>query len=148
MSYQPNENLFMNPAKVRTSSVCYGVWYSSATDMGHSFYGTSDFSTVHGVFATPDGIAGDILVSLVGLSSETIQIYMSADGTNYSAALLPVDDVTGLDTTSATLGAGRYRFAASRFGSPKFLKFVKSSTSEIVVVVATVAVPVASQSGL
>ena len=138
MSFQPNSNLFGNPAKVRASGVCYGVWYSAAVDMGHSFYGTDLSPTVHGVFTMPDGVSGDILVSLVGLSSETMYIYMSEDGTNYSAALLPIDDVTGLDTTAAELTAGRYRFPMLRFGSPKKLKFVKSSTSELVVVVADV----------
>ena len=138
MSYQPNENLFTNPAKVRTAGVCYGCWYSTAVDMGHSFYGTDLTPTVHGVFTTPDAVCGDILVSLIGLSSETVSIYMSADGTNYSAALLPIDDVTGLDTTADTLGVGRYRFSVLRFGSPKKLKFVKTSTSELVVIVAEV----------
>jgi hypothetical protein len=138
MSQVPNSNLFTNPAKVRTAGVCYGCWYSAAVDMGHSFYGTDLSPTVHGVFTTPDAVCGDILVSLIGLSSETMYIYMSADGTNYSAALLPIDDVTGLDTTAAELTAGRYRFPILRFGSPKKLKFVKSSTSELVVVVAEV----------
>ena len=147
MPVQPNQNYFSNPSKVRQSNVTYGIWKATAANMGSSTGNHPNLSTA-GVFTLPDSIDSRVLVTIGGLSSETMAITMSNDGTNYSAALLPVDDATGLDTTAATLANGRYRFDTLRFGSPKFMKFTKSSTSETGLVVAVCASPVASQSGL
>lgn len=137
MSYQPNSNLFMNPAKVRSTATTLAIFGpSTAANMG----GT--------VFTVPDNATGDIDFIVKWLSSETIGVTISDDGTNYSDALIPVVATTGLDAAAATLGNATYTLEILRFGSPKYVKFTKSSTSETCTIACCVSNVVASHAGL
>lgn len=147
MPNQPNTNLMVNEARPRIGRVVFGLWYSAAANMGNS-YGNHPNTTVNGVFTVPDGVSGDIIFKLLGLSAETVGVTLSADGTNYSSAIIPVVATTGLDAAAATLSDGLYVLPLLRFGSPKFIKFTKSSTSSLAVITAMVPSAVESYSGL
>jgi len=123
MSYPGNFNSFINTANARSADLKLTVFGpSAATALGG------------GIFSSTDGTSGDLYFTIVGLSSETVQVTRSMDGTNYSAALLPIDLSTGMPVAADTLAAGRYVLPLKVFGSTHYVKFVKSSTSEIIAV--------------
>lgn len=117
MSYQSNSNAFMNTARARTASVYYDL-VGPAT------------AAALGTFTIPDGVSGDIEFEIRGLSSETVSVTMAQGDGNYSANLYPIDESTGLPVSATTLANGRYLLPLLQFGSPKYVKLTKSSTSE------------------
>jgi hypothetical protein len=68
---------------------------------------TSTAATV-GTFAGYDGCK-EILIELVMNGGETGGILLSADGSNFSAAIRPIDMSTGAVAGAATLASGFYR---------------------------------------
>ena len=129
MPYQPNHNDATQTADVRVGSVAYTLFGpSAAANLGS------------GVFTLPDAVSGDVEFKILGLSTETIGVTLSMDGTNYSAAQKVVSASTGLDTANATLANGTYKLPILRFGSPKYVKFTKSATTDVAAV--AVCVPV------
>jgi len=121
MSQASNYGSFLNTANPRLSAPVMELFGpSSATDLGD------------GIFNVTDGSTGDILFIIKGLSGETVTCKISNDGTNYSAALVVVDALTGLDVIVTDLGSGTYILPLKRFGSPRYVKFEKSATSEII----------------
>ena len=129
MSFPGNLAPFINTANPRLASGVHALYQGTAAATG--------------TFSCSDGVTGDIEFRIAGLSGETVGVTISWDGTNYSAALKPIDMATGLDAAAATLGNGVYSLPMKRFGSPRYVKFTKSSTSETVavMVVAFYAVP-------
>lgn len=118
-----NVNLFGNSSEPIGSAV-YVV-----------LFGPSTAAALGGGIATiPDDVNGDIEFQIEGLSSETMGVTISDDGTNYSAALKPFDVTNGVIVSAATLADGKYRLPLKDFGTPKYVKFIKSSTSESVAV--------------
>ncbi len=111
-----NVNLFGNTSEPIGSAVFLDVAQGTAAALA--------------TFTLPDDVNGDIDFELVGLSSETVGVTISDDGTNYSAALKPFDIANGVIVSAATLAAGRFRLRIQDFGTPKYVKFTKSSTSE------------------
>ena len=118
-----NVNLFGNTSEPIGSAV-YVILFGPATlaNMGG------------GIATIPDDANGDIEFQIEGLSSETMAVTISDDGTNYSASLLPFDVTNGVIVAAATLADGKYRLPLKDFGTPKYVKFTKSATSESVAV--------------
>lgn len=83
-----------------------------------------------GTFISPEGACSDLLITLAGLTSETVAVTYSHDGTNFVAIGNVIDTTTGKDTTGATLANGTYSIPVARFGNFKHIKLTKSSTSE------------------
>ena len=100
-------------------------------------------SATMGAFTVPDGVMGDIDFVIGGLTTETVTVAISQDGTNWSAALKPVQGATGKDHPTTTMTTGYYTLPVLRFGSPKFVKFTKSAAVEVASV--AVAVPTVSR---
>lgn len=117
MSFQANTNY------------TFGGQSPDSLDVSYALIGPSTAANLGGgIFTLPDGVNGDIKFTIASLSTETIGVTISTNGTNYSAALIVVNAATGKDTANATLGNGTYALPLLRFGSPKYVKFTKSST--------------------
>jgi len=120
MVYVANTGNFYNSGDVNsTESKLYLFGPSTAANLGGGITAALNFP-----------VRGDIIFVIAGLTSETVGVSISQDGTNYSAALVVVNAATGVDTANATLGNGTYLLPFLRFGSPMYVKFTKSSTTE------------------
>jgi hypothetical protein len=80
-----------------------------------------------GIFTIAENSSSDIKFTIASLSTETIGVTISNDGTNYSAALRPIVDSTGKVAANATLGNGAYTLRKADIGCPKYVKFTKSA---------------------
>jgi hypothetical protein len=132
MSQVPNANISSpNPAKALVGTVTYDLFGpSTAAALGG------------GILTLPDQVAGSIRFKIAGLTSETINVKIAQADGNYSAALYPIVFTTGLRIATASageMGNGSYILPLLEFGSPKYVKFTKSSTSETAAV--AIAVP-------
>lgn len=87
-----------------------------------------------GIVTIPGSICGNMDFQIEGLSTETIGVTISYDGTNYSAALKPFDRTNGVIVSAATLADGKYRLHFEEYGSPIYVKFTKSATTDVAAV--------------
>jgi len=117
---QPNVNSFGNAAE------------PIAANLGVALFGPSAAAALGGgVFTVPENHNGDIVFQIAGISSETMAVTVSYDGTNYSAALKPFNITNGVIVASADLAAGKYSLKVKEIGSPRYVKFTKSATTEV-----------------
>lgn len=69
---------------------------------------------------------------VAGLSSETVGVQISSDGTNFTASMTDIQSITtGKRVTAATLGNGTYEINGKVFSK---IKFVKSAAVETIIV--------------
>jgi hypothetical protein len=89
-------------------------------------------ATAVGTVILPD-MAGcyckDAVFEYITNGTETVQVFGSYDGTNFSSALVPFDVATGLPAANAVLEEGAY--ILPRTWNFNHYKFTGSSTSDI-----------------
>lgn len=85
-------------------------------------------------YKVPLDSMGHIYFTIANLSSETIGVTYSVDGVNYKAIGLVRVISTGLTNAGTALGNGEYYISMYEAGSPAYIKFTKSATTETGVV--------------
>lgn len=94
--------------KVREFPTLSGTSTSAVNATLQALSGTS---ATHGTYTLkPTKAEAEVLFGLLYLkcTTETFALAGSSDGTNFSAALKPVDASTGVEVTAATLATGNY----------------------------------------
>lgn len=66
-----------------------------------------------------------------GVSTETIGVSFSSDGTNFGAAVRPIDAATGALAAASALAAGTYKLDVAGMGIVKFTKSAAAETGTI-----------------
>jgi len=95
--------------------------------VGYGHFGLTQTASAFGTWTLPE-ITGSELwlveVKISNIGAETMAITGSVDGTNFSSALIPIDQSTGRPYASAALGNGTFTLPSN--WPFRFYKFTKS----------------------
>lgn len=94
-------------------------------------FGSCTLSGTAAAMGTIDVKPYKTMTFVITISTETIGVSFSSDGTNFGAAVRPIDCATGALAASSALAAGTYKLDVAGMGMVKFTKSAAVQTGTI-----------------